>query len=67
MHFRRLLQQASEAVEREQQLKTVERLYSNLKQVVSRQPSNEIQNELIKTQRALVIRRDKMKVTILLT
>lgn len=39
-----------------------ERLYLNLKNVVSRQPSVEIQSELTKTQRALAIRRNKMKV-----
>lgn len=60
--FRRLLKQSSEAVEREKQLKEIERLYLNLRQVVSKQPGAEIQSELIKTQRALVVKKNKMKV-----
>lgn len=57
-----MLKQSSEAVERERQLKEVERLYLNLRQVVSKQPGAEIQSELTKTQRALVARKNKMKV-----
>lgn len=60
--FRRLLRQSSEAVEREKQLKEVERLYLNLRQVVAKQPGAEIQSELTKTQRALVVKKNKMKV-----
>lgn len=63
-YLRRLLKQTSEAVEREKQLKEVERLYLNLRQVVAKQPGAEIQSELIKTQRALVVRKNKMKVRI---
>ncbi|KAJ8965219.1 hypothetical protein NQ314_004289 [Rhamnusium bicolor] len=58
---KRLLQQASEAVERERQLKEAERLYLNLRQVLSKQPGPGIQEELTKTQRALKLRGDKLK------
>ncbi|KAJ8978920.1 hypothetical protein NQ317_013358 [Molorchus minor] len=58
---KRLLQQASDAVERERQLKEAERLYMNLKQVLSKQPGPGIQEELSKTQRALKLRGDKLK------
>lgn len=61
-NFRRLLKQSSESVQRERKLKEVERLYLNLRQVVSKQPGAEIQSELTKTQRALVMKKNKMKV-----
>lgn len=60
---KRLLKQTSEAVERERHLKEVERLYLTLRQVVAKQPGAEVQNELIKTQRALAVRKNKMKVS----
>lgn len=60
--IRRLLKQSSDAVQREKQLKEAERLYLNLRQVVAKQPGAEVQSELTKTQRALVIRKNKMKV-----
>lgn len=59
---RRLLQQGSEAVERERQLRQTERLYLNLRQVLAKQPGPEIQTELCKTQRVLKNRGDKLKV-----
>lgn len=59
---RRLLQQGSEAIERERQLKEAERLYLNLRQVLSKQPGPGLQEELSKTQRALKLRGDKLKV-----
>ncbi|ERL90076.1 hypothetical protein D910_07431, partial [Dendroctonus ponderosae] len=59
---KRLLRQASEAVERERQLKEAERLYLNLRQVLAKQPGPGIQDELVKTQRALKQRGDKLKV-----
>ncbi|KAH1017841.1 cilia- and flagella-associated protein 58 [Dendroctonus ponderosae] len=58
---KRLLRQASEAVERERQLKEAERLYLNLRQVLAKQPGPGIQDELVKTQRALKQRGDKLK------
>ncbi|CAH2007025.1 unnamed protein product [Acanthoscelides obtectus] len=58
---KRLLQQGSEAVERERQLKTAERLYINLRQVLAKQPGPGIKNELSKTQRALKARGNKLK------
>lgn len=61
--YRRLLQQGSEAVERERQLKEAERLYLNLRQVLAKQPGPEIQSELSKTQRALKNKGDKLKVS----
>lgn len=60
--YRRLLQQGSESVERERQLKESQRLYLNLRQVLSKQPGPEIQSELSKTQRALRSKGDKLKV-----
>lgn len=59
-----MLQQAAQAVERERQLKEMEKLYLSLKQVVAKQPGAEIQSELTKTQRALAMRRNKMKVRV---
>lgn len=53
------------AVTRERQLKETERLYLNLRQVLLKQPGPEIQTQLIKTQRALSIRINKMKVSFL--
>nr|CAH7768036.1 unnamed protein product [Callosobruchus chinensis] len=61
---KRLLQQGSEAIERERQLKTAERLYINLRQVLSKQPGPGIKNELSKTQRALKARGNKLKVLV---
>ncbi|XP_057669299.1 cilia- and flagella-associated protein 58-like [Diorhabda carinulata] len=58
---KRLLQQGSVAIERERQLKQVERLYLNLRKVVARQPGPAIQEELSKTQRALKFRGNKLK------
>ncbi|KAL1494784.1 hypothetical protein ABEB36_010327 [Hypothenemus hampei] len=58
---KRVLHQASQAIERERQLKEAERLYLNLRQVLSKQPGPGIQNELVKTQRALKMRGDKLK------
>ncbi|XP_066139447.1 cilia- and flagella-associated protein 58-like [Euwallacea fornicatus] len=58
---KRLLNQASEAVERERQLKGVEQLYLNLRQLLAKQPGPGIQEELVKTQRALKLRGDKLK------
>ncbi|KAF2901963.1 hypothetical protein ILUMI_04223 [Ignelater luminosus] len=58
---KRLLQKSSEAIERERQLKETEKLYVNLRQVLARQPSPDVQNELVKTQRALTLRGNKMK------
>lgn len=49
-------------MEREKQLKETERLYLNLRQVLSRQPGPEIKKELHDTQRALQNRGVKMKV-----
>lgn len=56
------MQQGSEAIERERQLKQSERLYLNLRQVLSKQPGPEIQAELSKTQKALKSKGDKLKV-----
>ncbi|VEN52638.1 unnamed protein product [Callosobruchus maculatus] len=61
---KRLLQQGSEAIERERQLKTAERLYINLRQVLAKQPGPGIKNELSKTQRALKARGNKLKVLV---
>nr|XP_023014333.1 cilia- and flagella-associated protein 58-like [Leptinotarsa decemlineata] len=58
---KRLLQQGSEAVERERQLKEAERLYLNLRKVLSKQPGPGIHEELSKTQRALKLRGNKLK------
>lgn len=59
---RRLLHQASEAVERERHLKEAQRLYLNLRTVLAKQPGPGIKEQLLKTQRALKIRGDKLKV-----
>lgn len=56
------MQQGSEAVEREKQLKEAERLYLNLRQVLAKQPGPKLQTELSKTQRALKQKEDKLKV-----
>lgn len=61
--YRRLLQQASQGIERERQLKEAERLYLNLRQVLAKQPGPGLQDELSKTKRALKLRGDKMKVS----
>ncbi|XP_066253136.1 cilia- and flagella-associated protein 58-like [Euwallacea similis] len=58
---KRLLHQASEAVERERQLKGTEQVYLNLKQLLAKQSGPGIQEELVKTQRALKLREDKLK------
>ncbi|KAL3268053.1 hypothetical protein HHI36_007182 [Cryptolaemus montrouzieri] len=58
---KRLLHQSSEAVERERQLKEVQRLYLNLRQVLAQQPSPSIKKELNKTQKALRLRGNKLK------
>ncbi|GLV32372.1 uncharacterized protein CBL_00919 [Carabus blaptoides fortunei] len=58
---KRLLNQTSEAIERERQLKESEKLYTNLQQILARQPGPDVKNELIKTQRALTLRGTKMK------
>lgn len=52
----------TEALERERQLKETQNLYMNLRQVLARQPSPDIQQELMQTKKALKIRGDKMKV-----
>lgn len=52
----------TEAIERERELKETQNLYMNLRQVLARQPSPDIQQELIQTKKALKIRGDKMKV-----
>lgn len=59
---RRLLNQTAQAVERERRLKEAERLYLNLRQVLAKQPGPGLQEELVKTQRALKLRGDKLKV-----
>lgn len=61
---RRLLNQAAQAVERERRLKEAERLYLNLRKVLAKQPGPGLQEELVKTQRALKLRGDKLKVRI---
>ncbi|XP_045475100.1 cilia- and flagella-associated protein 58-like [Harmonia axyridis] len=58
---KRLLHQSSEAVERERQLKEVQRLYLNLRQVLAQQPSPSVKEELNKTQKALRLRGNKLK------
>ncbi|XP_076265822.1 cilia- and flagella-associated protein 58-like [Rhynchophorus ferrugineus] len=58
---KRLLQQASQGIERERQLKEAERLYLNLRQVLAKQPGPGLQDELTKTKRALKLRGDKLK------
>lgn len=52
-------------LEKERQLKETERLYLNLRQVVAKQPGPEIQDQLVKTQKALTQRINKMKESIL--
>lgn len=61
--FRRLLNQTSESIEREKQLKEAEQLYLTLRQMVSHQPGADVKVELVKTQRALALRGAKMKVS----
>lgn len=58
---KRLLHQSSEAVERERQLKEVQRLYLNLKQVLAQQPGPSIKEELNSTKKALRSRGNKLK------
>ncbi|XP_031349556.1 cilia- and flagella-associated protein 58-like [Photinus pyralis] len=58
---KRLLNQTSEAVERERQLKEAEKLYTNLKQIMAKQPSPTIQEDLNKTRKALTLRGNKLK------
>lgn len=58
--------QAAEALEKERQLKEAEKLYMNLRQVLSRQPGPDVQTSLIKTQRALTLRGNKMKVCLMM-
>ncbi|XP_017780088.1 PREDICTED: cilia- and flagella-associated protein 58-like [Nicrophorus vespilloides] len=58
---KRLLNQSSQAVEKETQLKEAEQLYMNLRQVVSKQPGPEIKTQLMKTQRSLNSHINKMK------
>lgn len=60
--FRRLLKQVSIGIDTERQLKESQRLYFNLRQVLTKQPTPELKNQLVKTQRALTIRINKMKV-----
>lgn len=49
-------------MERERQLKEVQRLYLNLRQVLAQQPSPSVKEELNKTQKALRLRGNKLKV-----
>ncbi|KAF5307653.1 hypothetical protein FQR65_LT06708 [Abscondita terminalis] len=58
---KRLLHQTSQAVERERQLKEIEKLYTNLKTVLLKQPGPEIQDDLRKVKKALAVRGSKMK------
>ncbi|KAK5644587.1 hypothetical protein RI129_005887 [Pyrocoelia pectoralis] len=58
---KRLLHQTSEGVERERQLKEAEKLYTNLKQIMSKQPGPTIQEDLNKTRKALTLRGNKLK------
>ncbi|KAK4875268.1 hypothetical protein RN001_011690 [Aquatica leii] len=58
---KRLLRQTSQAVERERQLKETQKLYTNLKSILSKQPGPETQNDLAKTRKALALRGSKMK------
>ncbi|CAG9771320.1 unnamed protein product [Ceutorhynchus assimilis] len=58
---KRLLQQASQAVEKERKLKEAERLYLNLRKVLAKQPGPGIRDELVKTQRSLKNRGNKLK------
>ncbi|XP_030757675.1 cilia- and flagella-associated protein 58-like [Sitophilus oryzae] len=58
---KRLINQATQAVEKERQLKEAERLYLNLRKVVAKQPGPGLQDQLTKTQRALKARSDRLK------
>lgn len=57
------MNQTSESIEREKQLKEAEQLYLSLRQMVSHQPGADVKTELVKTQRALALRGAKMKVS----
>ncbi|XP_018319123.1 cilia- and flagella-associated protein 58-like [Agrilus planipennis] len=58
---KRVINITSESIERERHLTEIESLYTTLKRMVEKQPGPEIQTELVKTQKALVSRSNKMK------
>lgn len=59
---RRLLKSSEDAIRRESQFKSMERLYLNLKQLLARQPGPEAMVKLKKCQNAFKQRGIKMKV-----
>lgn len=53
---------AEDAIDKEKKIKDIEKLYMNLREILSKQPGPQVTIALIKTQKALRERGQKMKV-----